>query len=128
GLRCATSYALGSLHAAGVRLALGSDWPVAPLDALAGIDAAVNRRTLDGRHPTGWFPQQRIPVDVAVAGYTREAAYASFSERDRGTLTPGKLADLVVLSRDILLPGERDRIADTKVLMTVVGGRVVFER
>jgi predicted amidohydrolase YtcJ len=126
--RCATSYALGSFRRSGVLLAFGSDWTVAPLAALSGIDAAVNRRTLDGKHPDGWYPEQRIAVTDAVRGYTLDAAYAAFAERDRGSIEPGKVADLVVLSRDILAPSEKDHIAETEVVMTISGGRVVYEK
>jgi predicted amidohydrolase YtcJ len=110
----------------GARLAFGSDWPVAPLDPLAGIDAAVNRRTLDGQHPGGWFPEQRITVGEAVRAYTLDAAYARFAEQRLGSISPGKLADLVVLSRD-LLDAEAANIAQAKVMMTVMAGRVVYE-
>jgi predicted amidohydrolase YtcJ len=127
-LRCASSYANRSLLDAGARLAFGSDWSVAPLSPILGIDAAVNRRTLDGKHPGGWFPQQKITVKEALAAYTTGSAYAAFQEKDRGTLAPGKLADFVVLSRDILDPKERDKIGETEVLMTVVGGKVVYEK
>jgi predicted amidohydrolase YtcJ len=126
--RCASSYAFRSLLDHGARLAFGSDWPVAPLDVLAGIDAAVNRRTLDGKHPDGWFPEQRITVAEAVEAYTSGSAWAAFQEADRGAIRAGKFADLVVLTRDIFAPAERDRIADTKVALTIVGGKVVFER
>src|SRR5437899_9878957 len=126
--RCASSYAFRSLLDTGAKLAFGSDWSVAPLSPLLGIDAAVNRRTLDGKHPTGWFPEQRITAAEAVEAYTLASAYAAFQEKDRGSLEVGKLADLAVLSRDILDAKERDRIADTKVLLTVVGGRVVYDR
>jgi len=126
--RCASSYAFRSLIDAGAKLAFGSDWPVAPLDVLAGIDAAVNRRTLDGKHPDGWFPEQRITVAEAIEAYTLGSAYGGHQEKDRGSIRVGKLADFVVLSRDILDPKERDKIADTKVDMTVVGGKVVYER
>jgi predicted amidohydrolase YtcJ len=126
--RCASSYAFRSLLDAGARLAFGSDWPVAPVNPLLGIDAAVNRRTLDGKHPGGWFPAQRIGVAEAVEAYTLTSAYASFQEKERGSLAVGKLADLVVLSRDILAPAERDNIAGTEVDVTVVGGKVVYER
>jgi predicted amidohydrolase YtcJ len=126
--RCASSYAFRSLLDHGAKLAFGSDWPVAPLDPLAGIDAAVNRRTLDGKHPGGWFPDQRITVAEAVEAYTTGSAFAAYQEKDRGSIAAGKLADLVVLSRDIFDPAESDRIADAKVVTTVVGGRVVFER
>jgi predicted amidohydrolase YtcJ len=126
--RCASSYASRSLLDAGARVAFGSDWSVAPVDALLGIDAAVNRQTLDGKHPEGWFPEQKITVAEAIEAYTLTSAYAGFEEKDRGSLEPGKLADLVVLSRDILDPAERDHIADTQVLLTMVGGKVVFNR
>jgi predicted amidohydrolase YtcJ len=127
-VRCASSYALRGLLDAGARLALGSDWSVAPLDALAGIDAAVNRRTLDGKHPKGWFPEQKISVAAAVEGYTLGSAYAAGRDKELGSIEPGKLADLVVLSRDILAPAQRDRIGDTRVDLTLVGGRVVHQR
>lgn len=126
--RCASSYAYRSLLDAGATLAFGSDWPVAPLDVLAGIDAAVNRRTLDGKHPGGWFPDQRITVAEAVSAYTLGSAFAGSQEKDRGSIAVGKLADFALLSRDIFAPTEKDRIAETKALLTVVGGKVVYER
>jgi predicted amidohydrolase YtcJ len=125
--RCASSYAFRSLRDAGARLAFGSDWSVAPLDPLQGIDAAVNRRTLDGKHPNGWFADQKISVAEAIEAYTLGSAYAAFQEKDRGSLEAGKLADFVILSRDILADSERDHIAQTQVLVTVVGGKIVHE-
>src|SRR5262249_28941073 len=125
--RCASSYAFRSLRDARAKLAFGSDWSVAPLSPILGIDAAVNRRTLDGKHPKGWFPEQRIGVAEAVEAYTLNSAYAGFEEKDRGSIEPGKLADLVVLSRDILAEKERDHLADAAVVMTIVGGKVVYE-
>jgi hypothetical protein len=126
--RCASSYANRSLLDAGAKLAFGSDWSVAPLSPILGIDAAVNRRTLDGKDPKGWFPEQKITVKEAIEAYTLASAYAAFEEKDRGSLEVGKLADLVVLSRDILADGERDHIAETEVVLTVVGGKVVHEK
>ena len=126
--RCASSYAVRSLLAAGAKLACGSDWSVAPLSAILGIDAAVNRRTLDGKHPGGWYPEQRITVAEAIEAYTLTSAYAAFQEKDRGSIEAGKLADLAVLSRDILADGERDHIAETAVVLTMVGGKVVYQR
>ena len=126
--RCASSYAYRSLLDAGAKLAFGSDWPVAPLDPIPGLDAAVNRRTLDGKHPGGWFPEQRISIAEAVEAYTLGSAYGASQEKDRGSLSEGKLADFVVLSRDILDPAERDHIGETKVALTFVGGKVVYER
>jgi predicted amidohydrolase YtcJ len=126
--RCASSYAYRSLLDSGARLAFGSDWSVAPLSSILGIDAAVNRRTLDGKDPQGWFPEQRITVAESIRAYTINSAYAGFEEKDRGSLEAGKLADLVVLSRDILAPTERDHIAETEVVLTMVGGKVVYEK
>jgi predicted amidohydrolase YtcJ len=126
--RCASSYAFRSLLDARARLAFGSDWSVAPLSPILGIDAAVNRRTLDGKNPKGWFPEQKITVAQAVEAYTLGSAYAAFQEKNKGSLEPGKLADLVVLSRDIFAKGEADRIAQTDVLITVVGGKIVYEK
>jgi len=94
---------------------------------LAGIDAAVNRRTLDGQHPNGWFPEQRITVAEAIRGYTLGAAYANFAEERVGSIAPGKAADLVVLSRDILAEDEQSRIAEARVVMTVMAGRIVYQ-
>jgi predicted amidohydrolase YtcJ len=125
--RCASSYAYRSLLDAGARVAGGSDWPVAPLSPLLGIDAAVNRRSLDGKHPEGWFSAQKITVAEALTAYTVGSAWAGFEEKDRGSLEVGKLADLVVLSRDILDPAQRDHIAATSVVLTVVGGEVVYD-
>jgi predicted amidohydrolase YtcJ len=125
--RCASSYAFRSLLDAGAKLAFGSDWSVAPLSPILGIDAAVNRRTLDDKHPNGWFPEQRITVAESIEAYTLTSAYAAFEEKDRGSIEPGKLADLVVLSRDILAEKERDHIAEAAVIMTMVGGKVVHE-
>lgn len=126
--RCASSYAFGSLLKDKAVVAFGSDWSVAPLNPLVGIDAAVNRRTLDGKHPGGWFPEQKITAAQAVEAYTLASAFASFQDRDRGSLSPGKLADFVVLSRDILADSERDGIAGAAVVTTVVGGKVVYEK
>ncbi len=126
--RCATSYAYRSLLDAGAKIAFGSDWPVAPLNPLPGIDAAVNRRTLDGKDPNGWYPEQRITVAEAVEAYTLTSAYGGFQERERGSIAAGKHADFVVLNRDIFDAKQKDHIGETKVAMTVVSGKVVFER
>ena len=125
--RSRTTYAFRSLIDAGAVLAFGSDWDVAPLSPILGIDAAVNRRTLDGKNPKGWIPEQKIRVEEALRAYTSGAARAGFAEKDKGTLAVGKLADMVVLSRDILSipPGE---IPDARVDVTIVGGRVVYSR
>ena len=125
--RCRTTYAFRSLLDAGARLAFGSDWDVAPLSPIAGIDAAVTRRTIDGANPRGWFPEQRVSPAEALTAYTSGAAYAAFEDKEKGRLTTGRLADFVVLSRDVLAidPSE---IVQTQVDVTVVGGRVVYFR
>lgn len=126
--RCAASYACRGLLDAKARLAFGSDWPVAPLSPLLGIDAAVNRRTLDGKHPKGWHAEQKITVAEAIEAYTLSAAYAGRDEKNKGSIEPGKLADLVVLSRDILDPAERDNLTKAEVEITIVGGRIVWQK
>ena len=125
--RCRTTYAFRSLLDSGATVAFGSDWDVAPLSALAGIDAAVNRRTLDGKHPQGWFPEQKISVEEALRAYTANAAFAGFEEKEKGTLAPGKLADFVVLSRDPLTIPVRE-LDGVRVDRTVVGGRTIYSR
>jgi hypothetical protein len=123
--RCRTTYAFRSLLDAGARLAFGSDWPVASLDPLQGVYAAATRRTRDGRHPGGWIPEQKITVEEALRAYTRDAAYAELEEGRKGVLRPSYLADLVVLSRDILsLPAEEIPLA--RVERTLVGGRTFY--
>ena len=124
--RCQTAYAFRSLLDHGTVLAFGSDWTVAPLNPLLGIKAAVTRQTLDGRHPNGWIPEQKISLDEAIRAYTVGSAYAEFTEAVKGTLTPGKLADLVVLDRDIykLDPSTIDRAC---VALTLLGGRVIYD-
>ena len=124
GKRIATTYAFRSLLDSKARLAFGSDWFVAPATPLEGIYAAVTRRTLDDKNPDGWVPAQKITVEEALHAYTVGGAYASFDESRKGTLTAGKLADLVIIDRDLFsIPPEE--IRNAKVLATVVGGKVV---
>ncbi|HPE31410.1 MAG TPA: amidohydrolase family protein, partial [Parvularculaceae bacterium] len=111
-----------SLIDAGAVLTFGSDWSVAPLDPLAGIYAAVTRRTIDGANPGGWVPAQKITVDEALHAYTAANAYAGFQEDNLGTIEPGKLADLVILADDVTQI-DPTLIADVKVLRTIVGGK-----
>ena len=120
------SYAWRSLLDKGAVLAFGSDWPVAPIDPLMGIYAATTRRTLDGKNPQGWVPQQRITVAEAVHAYTVGSAFAEHQEAIKGSLEPGKLADLVVLSDDIfhIAPHEIEKVS---VYMTVFDGSVIYQ-
>jgi predicted amidohydrolase YtcJ len=125
--RVKSSYAWKSLLDAGATLAFGSDWPVAPLDPLMGIYAATMRRTLDGKNPGGWIPEQRITVAQAVHAYTVSSAFAEHQETIKGSIEPGKLADLVVLSDDIFtIPPEA--IEKTKVDLTIFDGKVIYQR
>ncbi len=127
GRRIQTTYAFRSLLDAGARVVFGSDWFVAPPTPLEGIYAAVTRRTLDDRHPGGWVPEQKITVEDALRAYTVDAAYASFDETRKGALAPGYLADFVMLDRNLFeVPPET--IRDTRVVLTVVGGRTVVDR
>lgn len=125
--RARTSYAWRSMLDAGVSLTFGSDWPVAPLSPILGIYAAVTRATLDGQHPDGWNPQERLTVEEALHAYTTGGAFAAFEETAKGTITAGKMADLAVLSEDILsIPVER--IATVQVNLTIAGGRITYEK
>jgi predicted amidohydrolase YtcJ len=122
--RVKTTYAFRSMLEAGVHVCFGSDWTVAPLHPLGGIHAAVTRCTLDGKNPGGWVPEQKLSVEQAVRCTTINNAYASFEDDIKGSITPGKLADMVVLGEDIFsIPHER--IRDVAVQMTVVDGRIV---
>jgi len=125
--RVKTTYAFRSLLDSGATLAFGSDWFVAPATPIEGIYGAVTRRTLDGKNPEGWVPEQKITVEEALKAYTINAAYASFEEDMKGTLELRKLADFVVLDRDITAidPAE---IWNVKVQQTWVGGKKVFDR
>lgn len=127
GDRIKTTYAFRALLDAGAALSFGSDWFVAPPTPLEGIYAAVTRRTLDDKNPNGWVPEQKISVEEALRAYTASAAHASFEESQKGTLAAGKLADLVMLDRNIFdVPPEE--IRDVHVMLTMVGGKRVFER
>lgn len=124
--RVATTYAFKSLLEAKTILSFGSDWPVAPASPLLGIYAATTRRTLDDKNPNGWIPEQKISAEEALLAYTKNAAYASFEEKIKGTLMPGKLADFVIMSGDITTVNLAN-IKDIKILQTYVGGKKVFD-
>ncbi|TWT46907.1 amidohydrolase [Botrimarina hoheduenensis] len=123
--RCQTTYAFRTLLDTGAKLALGSDWFVAPPTPLEGIDAAVTRRTLDGKHPGGWVPAQKITVEEALRGYTSDAAYAVFAEQEKGQLRRGMLADMTLVDRDLTaIPATE--LPQVKVRATILGGKVVY--
>jgi predicted amidohydrolase YtcJ len=125
--RARGTYAFRTLLDSGAVLAFGSDWYVAPMVPLLGIYAAVTRRTLDGKHPEGWVPEQKIKVEEAIRAYTWGSAYASFDEKLKGTITVGKVADMAVISDD-LLTMDPAAIEKTRVVMTIFDGKVIFER
>jgi len=119
--RLAGTYAIGSVMRAGGRVTFGSDWPVAPLDPIMGIYAAVTRRTLDGANPDGWIPDEKISVLDALRAYTVNNAYAGYQEDRLGLIKAGYLADFVVLDAN-LFDVDPVAIKDAKVLRTVIGG------
>jgi predicted amidohydrolase YtcJ len=108
-------------------LAFGSDWPVMTLDPLQGLHVAVTRTTVDGLPEGGWIPAERLPIRQAVQAYTRDAAWASFDEQRKGTLTRDMLADIVVLSDDIFT-GPPSKLTTTEVAVTIADGKVVYRR
>ena len=107
-------------------LAFGSDSPVASLNSIFGIYAAVTRRTLDDKNPNGWIPEQKITVDEAVRGFTYGSAYAEFQENVKGTIEVGKLADLIILSDDIFTI-DPVKIGQAKVISTIMDGKIVYQ-
>jgi hypothetical protein len=130
GKRARWAYAFNTLHEAGVRLSFGSDWPGTnaswyTANPLHGIYAAVTRQTLEGNPPGGWYPEERIDVETALRAYTVNNAWVAGEENETGTLTPGKLADLVVLDADPLRIAP-EKLKDVAVVLTMVGGRIVF--
>jgi hypothetical protein len=123
--RAKTTYAFRTFLDHGVRLAFGSDWTVAPLNPLLGIYAAVTRATLDGKNPGGWFPEQKLTLKEALEAYTMGSAYAEFSEKEKGSLTRGKLADIVVLDTDLFsIPVEK--IKEVTVRWTILDGKIIY--
>ncbi len=126
-VRIKTTYPFRTLLDTGGRLSFGSDWTVAPLDPILGVYAAVTRRTLDGKHPDGWVPEQKITVGEALRAYTAGNAYATFDEAKRGTLAPGGDADVVVLDRN-LFTTPADSLDRARVRYTIVGGKLVYRR
>jgi predicted amidohydrolase YtcJ len=126
-MRCRTTYAFRTFLDAGAKMCFGSDWTVGPLSPILGIYAAVTRRSTDGANPNGWFPEQKISVKEAIECYTINNAFAAFEENEKGSITPGKLADFTVLSDDILSI-DPVSIEKVTVVMTVVGGRITYQK
>ncbi len=123
--RIKTTYAFRTLLDHDVIIAFGSDWYVAPPSPIEGIYAAVTRRTLDGKNPNGWVPEQKISIEEALKAYTINGAYASFEERIKGSIERGKLADMVILQENIFeIPPEK--INEVKIEVTIVGGKIVY--
>jgi hypothetical protein len=124
--RSSRTYAFRTFLDHGVRLALGTDWNVAPLNPMLTLYAATTRATLDGKNPNGWFPEQKLTIKEAIEAYTLGSAYAEFQENVKGSITPGKLADMVLLSDDVLNI-DPVKIREVKVLKTWVGGKLVYD-
>jgi len=124
-----------SLLKAGATVVFSSDWPCTwPPDPMAAIEETMTREVLREVTPHGPVgkieydqPQERLSVEQAVLAYTRDAAYANFAEKSAGTLEPGKFADLAVLSHDIFSAAAQD-VGKTRVTMTMVGGKIVFQQ
>jgi predicted amidohydrolase YtcJ len=121
------TYAFRTLLDSGAVLAFGSDSPVAPLNPLFGVYAAVTRRTLDEKNPNGWIPEQRISVEETVRAFTWGSAYAEFQDDVKGSLAPGKLADFVIVSDDIFTI-DPVKIREARIVLTVVDGKIVFQK
>ena len=124
--RATRTYAFRTFLNHGVHLAFGTDWDVAPLNPLLGIYAAVTRATLDGKNPGGWIPEQKLTVAEAVEAYTMGSAYAEFQEREKGSITVGKLADFVLLSDDIFTIAP-EKIRDVTITATWAGGKQTWD-
>jgi predicted amidohydrolase YtcJ len=119
------AFAWQSIAKAGGHLAFGSDWPVVTLNPWQGIQSAVTRQTREGKPRGGWVPEQRVSLAQAIEGYTLGAAYSVHRDRREGSIEPGKLADMILLSQD-LFAIDPHKIADTEVLWTMVGGKLVY--
>ena len=122
--RARYAWAFRSLRDAGAQLAFASDWNVAEMEPLIGIYSAMTRKGLDGKPDPGWIPEQTIDLETAIRAYTIQGAYANFVEGNRGSITPYKYADLIILSKNLFeIPPEQ--IKDVEVVWTLIGGREV---
>jgi len=125
--RSKIAYNFKSFVDAGARIAFGTDWFVEPMNPMIGLYAAVTRQFPDGTPAGGWFPEERISMEQAVEYYTMGSAYAEFADTRKGSLTEGKLADMVLLSQDVFTIPARE-ILNTVPVYTIVGGRIVYEQ
>jgi len=126
--RCKGVYVWKSLLEAGAILAFGSDWPVEPLDPMRGLYSCVTRKSIDFDVPEGgWFPEQRLTVTEAIKYFTYGSAYASHEDNIKGSLEVGKLADMVILSKDLFMI-DPEEILETRVLYTILGGKIIYKR
>jgi predicted amidohydrolase YtcJ len=124
--RAQRGWAWRSVERSGGVLAFGSDWPIVTLNPWEGVQNALTRQTTEGNPPEGFVPKERISLEEAIRGYTLGAAIAGHREQAEGSLEPGKLADLIIVSQD-LFRIEPSEIGKTQVLLTMVGGRVVYQ-
>jgi predicted amidohydrolase YtcJ len=130
--RCKGAYAFKSIKDSGAILCFGTDWPGTsaseyPINPMLGLYAAVTRQTLSGEPAGGWFPEQRISIEEAIRAYTYNTAYANFEEKIKGSIEVHKVADLVVLTKNLLQASPRE-ILDAKVVTTIVGGKIVYSQ
>jgi len=124
--RSARGWMYGTLLKSGARLAFGSDWPVVTLDPRPGLHVATTRTSPEGLPEGGWIPEQRLTLSQAIDAYSAGAAFASFDDQRKGTLAPGMLADIVILTSDIFAPDAK--LLEAQVAVTVFDGRVVYDR
>ena len=124
--RCKNAYRVGSFLKNGIPIAIGTDWAVESLNPMVGLYAAVTRESISGEPKGGWFPDEKITIEQAIAGYTVGSAYAEFAEQKKGSLEAGKLADIVILSKNLLDVPPKEYL-DTDVLCTIVDGKVVYQ-
>jgi predicted amidohydrolase YtcJ len=125
------AYAFKSIQASGAVLSFGTDWPGTsaseyPINPMLGLYAAVTRQTITGQPAAGWFPNERITIEEAIKAYTYGTAYANFEEKSKGSISVGKVADLTVLSKNLLKVEPKEYLS-TNVIYTIVDGKIVYE-
>lgn len=126
--RCKGAYAWRRILDSGGKIAFGTDWPVEPLDPMRGIYSAVTRKNIESGLPeTGWFPDQRLSVKEAIDCYTKGSAFGEFQEGEKGSISPGKLADMIILSNNIFTI-KPEEILNTKIDMTIFNGAIIYNR